>query len=106
MFQTLVSNSSMAEKLIDSDINAVTFTGSNIVGAKVAQRATSQIKKCVLELGGSDPFIVCSDADVEKASTGAVKDGSSIVVRAALHQRDSLWSKTWQRNSLKNLYKR
>jgi len=73
IFQTLVSDSSMAEKLIDSDINAVTFTGSNVVGAKVAQRATSQIKKCVLELGGSDPFIVCSDADVDKASTGAVK---------------------------------
>lgn len=73
VFQTLVSDSKMAEKLIDSDINAVTFTGSNVAGAKVAQRATSQIKKCVLELGGSDPFIVCSDADVEKASTGAVK---------------------------------
>ncbi len=73
IFQTLVSDSSMAEKLIDSDINAVTFTGSNVVGAKVAQRATSQIKKCVLELGGSDPFIVCSDADIDKASTGAVK---------------------------------
>ena len=58
IFQTLVSDSSMAEKLIDSNINAVTFTGSNSVGAKVAQRATSQIKKCVLELGGSDPFIV------------------------------------------------
>lgn len=72
-FQTLISDSRMAEKLIDSDVNAVTFTGSNIVGAKVAQRASSQIKKCVLELGGSDPFIVCSDADVEKASTGAVK---------------------------------
>ncbi len=73
VFQTLVSDSSMAEKLIDSDINAVTFTGSNIVGARVAQRATSQVKKCVLELGGSDPFIVCSDADVDNASTGAVK---------------------------------
>jgi succinate-semialdehyde dehydrogenase/glutarate-semialdehyde dehydrogenase/succinyl-CoA reductase len=73
VFQTLVSDSKMAEKLIDSDINAVTFTGSNVAGAKVAQRATSQIKKCVLELGGSDPFIVCSDADVDKASTGAVK---------------------------------
>lgn len=73
IFQTLVSDSKMAEKLIDSDVNAVTFTGSNIAGSKVAQRASSQIKKCVLELGGSDPFIVCSDADVDKASTGAVK---------------------------------
>ncbi len=73
VFQTLVGDSSIAETLIDSDVNAVTFTGSVPVGAKVAQRATSQLKKCVLELGGSDPFIVCSDADVEKASSGAVK---------------------------------
>jgi acyl-CoA reductase-like NAD-dependent aldehyde dehydrogenase len=73
VFQTLVGDSSVAESLIDSDINAVTFTGSVPVGAKVAQRATSQIKKTVLELGGSDPFIVCEDADIEKASNGAVK---------------------------------
>jgi succinate-semialdehyde dehydrogenase/glutarate-semialdehyde dehydrogenase/succinyl-CoA reductase len=73
VFQTLIGDSSIAESLIDSDINAVTFTGSVSAGAKVAQRATSQIKKCVLELGGSDPFIVCDDADIEKASTGAVK---------------------------------
>src|ERR671930_96340 len=74
VFQTIVGDSSIADILIDSeDINAVTFTGSIPVGGKVAQRATSQIKKCVLELGGSDPFIVCEDADIEKASTGAVK---------------------------------
>jgi succinate-semialdehyde dehydrogenase/glutarate-semialdehyde dehydrogenase/succinyl-CoA reductase len=74
VFQTLVGDSSIAETLIDSDnISAVTFTGSVPVGAKVAQRATSQLKKTVLELGGSDPFIVCDDADIEKASTGAVK---------------------------------
>ena len=73
VFQTLVGDSSIAESLIDSDINAVTFTGSVPVGAKVAQRATSQIKKTVLELGGSDPFIVCEDADIEKASDGAIK---------------------------------
>ena len=73
VFQTVVGNSSIAEQLIDSDVNAITFTGSNVAGAKVAQRATGKIKKCVLELGGSDPFIVCTDADVEKASTGAVK---------------------------------
>ena len=73
VFQTLIGNSSIAEALIDSDINAVTFTGSVQVGAKVAQRATSQLKKTVLELGGSDPFLVCEDADLEKASSGAVK---------------------------------
>jgi acyl-CoA reductase-like NAD-dependent aldehyde dehydrogenase len=73
VFQTLVGDSSVAESLIDSDINAVTFTGSVPVGAKVAQRATSQLKKTVLELGGSDPFIVCEDADIEKASNGALK---------------------------------
>ena len=39
----------------------------------MAQRATSQLKKTVLELGGSDPFVVCEDADIEKASSGAVK---------------------------------
>src|SRR5690349_16441430 len=74
VFQSLTGDSSVAENLIDSqDVNAVTFTGSVYAGAKVAQRATSQIKKCVLELGGSDPFIVCKDADIEKAAVGAVK---------------------------------
>jgi acyl-CoA reductase-like NAD-dependent aldehyde dehydrogenase len=74
VFQTLVGDSSIVETIIDSaDVSAVTFTGSVAVGAKVAQRATSQIKKCVLELGGSDPFIVCEDADIEKASNGAIK---------------------------------
>jgi len=73
VFQTLVGDSSIAESLIDSDVNAVTFTGSVPVGSKVAQRATSQVKKTVLELGGSDPFIVCADADIEKASNGAIK---------------------------------
>ncbi|MBV9669180.1 MAG: NAD-dependent succinate-semialdehyde dehydrogenase [Nitrososphaeraceae archaeon] len=73
VFQTLVGDSSIAESLIDSnDVNAITFTGSVPVGTKVAQRATSQVKKTVLELGGSDPFIVCDDADIEKATNGAV----------------------------------
>jgi succinate-semialdehyde dehydrogenase/glutarate-semialdehyde dehydrogenase/succinyl-CoA reductase len=73
VFQTLTGDSSVAENLIDSTINAVTFTGSVSAGGKVAQRATSKIKKCVLELGGSDPFIVLDDANIEKASSGAVK---------------------------------
>ena len=74
VFQTIIADTTMAEKLIDSeDIRAVTFTGSVQAGSKVAQKAVSHIKKCVLELGGSDPFIVCKDADIEKATTGAVK---------------------------------
>lgn len=73
VFQTLIGDSSIANFLIDSEVNAVTFTGSVRIGSKVGQRATSQLKKCVLELGGSDPFIVCGDADIDKASTGAVK---------------------------------
>ena len=73
VFQTVVGNYIVAENLLETDIDAVTFTGSNSVGAKVAQKAGERLKKCVLELGGSDPFIVCEDADIEKASDGAVK---------------------------------
>src|SRR5574339_139544 len=74
VFQTIVADSTMAEKLIDEEnVRAVTFTGSVSAGSKVAQKAVSNLKKCVLELGGSDPFIVCGDADIEKTTTGAVK---------------------------------
>ncbi|MGD9535002.1 MAG: NAD-dependent succinate-semialdehyde dehydrogenase [Candidatus Nitrosocosmicus sp.] len=74
VFQTLIGDSSIAETVIDSpEVNAITFTGSISAGAKVAQRAASKIKKTVLELGGSDPFVVFADADIESASSGAVK---------------------------------
>jgi len=60
--------------MLDSDdIKGVTFTGSVSAGSQVAQKAGAKIKKCVLELGGSDPFIVLKDADIEKATSGAVK---------------------------------
>ncbi len=71
--QTVVGDGSTAEALIDSDVNAISFTGSVETGAKVGQRALSQLKKVVLELGGSDPFIVCSDVDVTAAVEGAVR---------------------------------
>ena len=73
IFQTVVGSVESANHLIDSDVNAVTFTGSTNAGAKVGARAASHLKKCVLELGGSDPFIVLDDAIIEKAAEGAVK---------------------------------
>ena len=73
IFQTLVGSVESANHLIDADINAVTFTGSTNAGAKVAERSSAGLKKCVLELGGSDPFIVLEDATIDKAVEGAVK---------------------------------
>ena len=73
IFQTVIGSVDVANHLIDSDINAVTFTGSTSAGAKVGERAARHLKKCVLELGGSDPFIVLDDAIIEKAVEGAVK---------------------------------
>lgn len=73
VFQTLVGGSESANHLIEADVNAVTFTGSTKVGAMVGQKSASLLKKCVLELGGSDPFIVLEDANVEKAANGAIK---------------------------------
>jgi len=105
VFQTLVGDSSIVESMIDSDINAVTFTGSTSIGAKVAQRATSQLKKCVLELGGSDPFIVCDDADVEKAASGAVKGRFINCGQSCIASKRFLVKKTFQKNLLKNLFK-
>ena len=73
VYQTVVGSVDSANHLIDSDVNAVTFTGSTNAGAKVGERSAKNLKKCVLELGGSDPFIVLDDAIIEKAVEGAVK---------------------------------
>lgn len=70
VFQTLLADSSQVDAIIENPlIKAVTLTGSNKAGVKVAQKAGSLIKKTVLELGGSDAYIVLEDADLELAAT-------------------------------------
>jgi succinate-semialdehyde dehydrogenase/glutarate-semialdehyde dehydrogenase len=73
-YQTLLIRGELASGLISRDeISAVSFTGSNPAGEKVAAEAGRCMKKFVLELGGSDPFVVLEDADLKKAAEGAVK---------------------------------
>ncbi|MGB3071607.1 MAG: NAD-dependent succinate-semialdehyde dehydrogenase [Ottowia sp.] len=69
----LIEASEVAAILADDRIAAVTLTGSTAVGKLVAAQAGSVMKKQVLELGGSDPFIVLADADIEQAAKTAVK---------------------------------
>jgi succinate-semialdehyde dehydrogenase/glutarate-semialdehyde dehydrogenase len=66
IFQTLIVPSSEIEPVIASKyIHAVTFTGSTAAGAKVAALAATHLKKQVLELGGSDAYVILSDADLK-----------------------------------------
>jgi succinate-semialdehyde dehydrogenase/glutarate-semialdehyde dehydrogenase len=74
LFRTVLADSGVVKGLIaDPRIAAVTLTGSERAGQAVAQQAGHEIKKTVLELGGSDPFIVLADADIEAAARAAAE---------------------------------
>lgn len=85
LFQTLLIGSDQVEAVIANPyIKAVTLTGSELAGSKVASIAGRELKKTVLELGGSDPFIVLEDADIPgcvltSASARMINAGQSCI---------------------------
>ncbi|NEQ34310.1 MAG: NAD-dependent succinate-semialdehyde dehydrogenase [Leptolyngbya sp. SIO4C5] len=73
VFQTLLIGADQVEAVVkDERVRAATLTGSEAAGASLAAAAGNQIKKTVLELGGSDPFIVLPSADIDAAVATAV----------------------------------
>jgi succinate-semialdehyde dehydrogenase/glutarate-semialdehyde dehydrogenase len=94
-FQTLLIGAGQVAALLDDErVKAATLTGSEPAGASVASSAAKRIKKSVLELGGSDPFIVMPSANIDEAVTTAVKarvvnNGQSCIAakRFIVHER-------------------
>lgn len=69
LFQSLLVSGKKVNPIIENPfVKAVTLTGSTAAGKMVAQKAGQELKKCVLELGGSDPYIILEDADIETAA--------------------------------------
>jgi succinate-semialdehyde dehydrogenase/glutarate-semialdehyde dehydrogenase len=74
IFSTLLIESSQVDKIIENkNVKAVTLTGSAGAGRAVAKKAGQCLKKSVLELGGSDPYIILADANLEEAAELCVK---------------------------------
>ncbi len=93
VFSTVIVPGAEVKRLIADDrIAAVTITGSEPAGVSVASESGRALKKHVLELGGSDAFIVLADADLAAAAKTAAKArfknaGQSCICRQALHRR-------------------
>jgi succinate-semialdehyde dehydrogenase/glutarate-semialdehyde dehydrogenase len=95
-FQTLLIGSDKVARVLEDDrVKAATLTGSEPAGASVASTAAKRIKKSVLELGGSDPFIVMPSADLDDAVSIGVKarivnNGQSCIAAKRFIVHDSI----------------
>jgi succinate-semialdehyde dehydrogenase/glutarate-semialdehyde dehydrogenase len=68
-----LTNDDAAKVIADPRVQGISFTGSDTTGSILASNAGKHIKKCVMELGGNDPFIVLDDANLDVAVSGAIK---------------------------------
>lgn len=98
----LISGKQVKKVIENADIAAVSLTGSEKAGAEVASAAAGLIKKSVLELGGSNAFIVLEDADIDKAVTTAVKarfqnTGQSCIAAKRFLVHDSVYDEFLQK---------
>jgi acyl-CoA reductase-like NAD-dependent aldehyde dehydrogenase len=73
VFTSVIGDRTVGESLVRSDIDAVSITGSVKAGKRVGELASKDLKRFVLELGGSDPFVVFEDADIDRVAQMAVK---------------------------------
>jgi len=103
VFKTLIISGKDASKMIkDKRIRAVSLTGSEKAGSSVASIAGSEVKKSLLELGGSDAFIVLKDADLDLAVSNAIKSrminfGQSCIAAKRFIIEDSIFEKFKER---------
>ena len=106
IFRTLLISSDQVEKIIKNDsIKGVSLTGSDEAGSAVGSQAGKEIKKTVMELGGSDPFIVLGDANIAKASKTAINarffnSGQSCIAAKRFLVDESIYSEF-----IENIYK-
>ncbi|MFN8298154.1 MAG: NAD-dependent succinate-semialdehyde dehydrogenase [Chitinophagales bacterium] len=71
-----LSNEEAGKLIADKRVRGISFTGSDATGSVLAEQAGKGLKKCVMELGGNDAFIVLNDADLELTISGAIKSRS------------------------------
>ena len=74
-FHVVHGRGEIGRVLVDSDVEKVFFTGSTEVGQRIMVQAAASLRKVVLEMGGSDPAVVCDDVDLDFASSGVLWGG-------------------------------